>query len=220
MGVTGSPLTNGHTLVGLHAQRQLDLDAVVYIVHGDIRHKPVAAVDGVPPETRHRMAEKALDPYAPALQYSDVSLGSDRLSEWSLQTLRYWNLGRRIKWHFIAGAESSPERAALDRMRFIVGNLIDASREHHLAWQPEHQLAVCFVERGEPARDLVRAVQAEFAPGLADAGLDPMIGWLPELHPAVGRMSASRFRRTFDPRLVSPKVLRIVTQERLYGFPG
>jgi len=95
--VTGNPLNWGHVLISLMTMDQMNLDTLVFLVHGDIEHKDNTEENGPSTADRHDMVRKVVEQWKPLIRYSDAAIGNSEIGEFNVHEFMKLNPGQKMK---------------------------------------------------------------------------------------------------------------------------
>lgn len=204
---TLNPIHWGHLLIGLQCVARLQLDMMVFLVHGEIKHK-VFPKNSPPDWQRHQLAKEALEHWNPLFRYSDVALSNSKKGEESLHDFRRLNASHELDLYCIWGAETK------DRLRSIIEALVAHDSPSDIKDVP-HRLILSVVTRDKSERDSDIPTALECRKIAMDKGLS----WDMEiLELDTLPVSSTEYRDTGNPALVPRSVHEFVTREGLYGL--
>ena len=207
MPITANPIHSGHILIGRMCAKLLELDTVVYIIHGEITHKWVEPSARIDTELRHEMAKAALAEFQPQLQYSDVARFNDRIGESTVHDLRELNTGIGARFYYICGFETPA------KLEFMAEYLLRFAAERGLWDDVEHTLTWCLVQRNQADVDLTSRIPNKLGSGHTTIPIRVVNNPHAEF---CERFSSSDYRKTRAPELVPRAVHELVIKHRLY----
>jgi hypothetical protein len=205
--VTANPWHWGHTLLGLLALQRLDLDVVVYIVHGTIRHKPVDPTAMVGVNVRHALAAACLRPLSPWLLYSDLGKNNACLGEKNVHALRHLNRHVDADFIYISSFEGK------ERFLFMATNLVRYAEEARLWLEPQHRLSWHLFDRAAPGTSGPPRLPSRWGSGRVTL---PVVVEPTPFAESLRKYSSSAYRAALHPGLVPPIVHDYVVSHGLY----
>ncbi|MFZ5801692.1 MAG: HEAT repeat domain-containing protein [Candidatus Omnitrophota bacterium] len=161
--VANNPFNWGHLLVAFTAMERLNLDTVIFRVHGEIKYKRVPQSDKVPPEERHPLSEKVIrNHYFPFFRYTDLGLRDDvdgytALFEYAGEL----EPDRDIDFYFIMGSETE------GRVSQFTDVFYQGIKKYGVS--PHHKMNWVLMQRGEYGRTLTQEAADRFMIERAEA---------------------------------------------------
>ena len=194
-GLTANPLNWGHILVTLMAIDLLNLDKVIYVIHGDISYKDPDPRRDLSIDARHAVAAEDLKAFEPFLAYSDVSKPNKDVMETNLYNLLGWNLNRELNiFPFFGGEET-------ERVKKVFKLYKTPYEETEWAKHKEHKIKIGIIQRGEFGEKMTKDVLMKTA---QDIGLT--LPFIQVKHEDIDlQISSTAYVDTYNPKLVPPK---------------
>jgi len=140
---TANPMHWGHIAFAFTLMDQLNLDQIVFLVHGQIGHKRLAENAVVPDEFRHKTTEEIMRKLGALVQYSNVGVGNSNVGEFNIYELLKINPNQEIQAFYLTGSENEK------RVRAVVNYSLDALNQNPWKDDKKHKIVIAMVPLGE-----------------------------------------------------------------------
>lgn len=135
--LAANPVHWGHIIGSLAAVDTLGLDVVVFLPAGDVDDAPIA----VDARDRQTMVARAIEPFHPILQYTDVAYGTNAAAECAVYDLRALNGAQQIDFDLICPVDSETD------VRKIMSTMVGCTHDKLLlARRSRHHLDLTFID--------------------------------------------------------------------------